>query len=355
MDEVDAPESLDVVDAIELSLNDSDVNMSSLCAARSLQRNYLLPLPPAELVIVRSFQFVYFFALLSVGGVLNSAIAWSVVRHKKLRTLDIAISLQVVVISLATIIVVILPALVNIAAGEWVFGALGCSIFGFMEYILRSTRRNLMVALVLNRFFLVFYPFTYQKYHKKAVIIFSAISWVGTVLFRVTGLPGILDCYTITSTGVFCSFVGRCSEKCIIAGYLDFGIFHLPFYLIPVILYSIMYKKGRKMAKSSSGHGAMKANVTFFLLFVTSVVCNIPTIGSILILQIVLAVQGFSLNLAITLFVLAHTILLLVVMDAVVILRHRDIKNTLWSSVLDAWKTCAPVNIVSRCCNVEKD
>ena len=326
--------------------------MSSLCAARSLQRNYLLPLPLAELAIVRSFQFVYFFALLSVGGVLNSAIVWSVVRHKKLRTLDIAISLQVVVISLATIIVVVLPALVNIAAGEWVFGALGCSIFGFIEHTLRSTRRNLIVALVLDRFFLVFYPFSYQKYHRKVVIIFSAISWVGTVLFRVTGLPGILDCYTITSTGVFCSFIGRCSEKCIIAGYLDFGIFHLPFYLIPVILYSIMYRKGRKMAKSNNSRreytGGMKANVTLFLLFVTSVVCNVPTIGSILILQIVLTVQGYSLNLAITLFVLAHTILLLVVMDAVVILRHRDIKNTLWSSVRDTWKKYALRDETSR-------
>ena len=93
-----------------------------------------------------------------------------------------------------------------------------------------------------------------------------------------------------------------------------------------------MYRKAKMLKRSNknsndSRNSSRKANVTFFLLFVTSFVCNVPNISSILALQIVLAFQRFSLNLRISLFVLAHTILLLVVMDAIVILRHKDIKE----------------------------
>jgi len=336
MDEMYGNSSSNISDFIAVNTS------TTFCAARLLQRNYQLPLPQDTLAIVRAFQFLYFFALLAVGGVLNVAIVWSVARHKKIRTLDIVISLQIVIISLATIIVVVIPALVNVAAGEWVFGAYSCSILGFLEYTLRGTRRTLMVALVLDRFFLVFYPFGYQKYHKKTVIALSLISWVVSILFRVTGLPGLLDCYTISSSGAFCSFTARCSKWCAISGYVDFGIVHFPFYVLPVVLYSFMYKKGRKMARlenmPNSTASQIKASITFFLLFLTSFACNVPTILTIIIIQVVLAVQGYSLSLAITLFTLSHFILLLVVLDALVILRHKDIKDTLLSSLSDTWK-----------------
>ena len=309
-------------------------NESSLCAARTLQGPYLLPLSHDIMLVVRSFQFVYFFILLSAGGILNLAIVWVVIRNRNLRTLDVAISLQVVFISLVTIVLVILPALVNVSAGYWVFDAYGCSIQGFVEHTMRSARRVLIVAMVLDRFLLVFFPFTYGAHQTKAVILFSVLAWVFTLLFRITALPGLLDCFTISSTGVFCSFVARCSKWCAILGYLDFALFHLPFYTLPVILYSVMYRKAKMLKRlnnnsNGSKNASWKANITFFLLFVTSFVCNVPNISSILALQIVLAVKGFSFDLRISLFVLAHTILLLVVMDAVVLLRHRDIKKAI--------------------------
>ena len=46
-------------------------------------------------------------------------------------------------------------------------------------------------------------------------------------------------------------------------------------------------------------------------------------------LQIVVAVQGFSVALGIMLFALGHLLFLLVVLDAVVILQNRDIRKVL--------------------------
>ena len=324
-----------------LTANVSTDNQSfSLCAARSLQRGFALPTSTNGLAAVRSVQFLYFFMLFSVGGILNLAIVWAVIKYKKLQTLDIAIALQVVAISLITIGVVIFPALVNTAAGEWIFGGYACSILGFIENTLRSVRRLLMVAMALDRFLLIFFPFKYSKYHFKAVIIFSAISWTGTIVFSMVGLPGILDCYTLSSAQVFCTFTARCSSNCAIFGYLNFTLLHLPFYVLPVIFYSAMYVKARKMVSSrNTAHvveDTKKGNITFFLLFLTSFIFNVPNIGSIIVVQIVLSVQGFSIGLSIALFVLSHTILLLVVMDAVVIFRHRDIKEVSYNS----WKRC---------------
>ncbi len=86
--------------------------------------------------------------MLSVGGILNLAIVWDLIKIKKLFNVDMAISLQ---ISLLTLVLVLLPALVNIAAGEWVFGAYGCSWMGFVEYLLRNSRMYLMVAYTLDQ------------------------------------------------------------------------------------------------------------------------------------------------------------------------------------------------------------
>ena len=317
---------------------------TSLCAARSLQRYFTLPLLPKELAVVRAFQFLYFFALISIGGVLNLAIVWAVIRNKKLQKLDIAIALQIVVISLTTILVVLLPALVNIIIGKWIFGAYACSTLGFIEHTLRSTRRSLMVAMALDRFLLVFMPFKYPKYHSKVVITLSGIGWIGTILFRITGLPGILDCYTLSSANIFCTFVATCSSACTILGYLDFVIIHAPFYIMPTILYGAMYTKGRKItastgqANSDADKSPYKAHITFFLLFLTSVLCNLPNIGGILVLQIVVAVQGFSVALGVMLFVLAHSLFLLVVLDAVVILRNKHIKEVMLTALKDSMK-----------------
>ena len=314
-----------------------------LCAARSLQRYYTLLLSPKDLAVVRSFQVLYIFSLVSVGGVLNLAIVWAVIKHRKLQTLDIAIALQIVVISLITIAVILLPALVNSAAGKWVFGAYTCSTLGYIEHTLRSARRSLMVAMSLDRFLLVFMPFKYPKHHLKAIILLSGISWIGTILFRTAGLPGIVDCYTVATASFFCTFIATCSRACTIFGYLDFIVLHAPFYVLPTILYGAMYVKARIIASStapadSAGENSKKANITFFLLFVTSVLCNLPNIGGILVLQVVVAVQGFSAALGVMLFVLSHSIFLLVVMDAVVILRNRDIKEVLLAALKDSMK-----------------
>ena len=273
---------------------------------------------------------------------MNVAIIWAVIKYKKLQTLDFAIALQVVGISLITIVAVIFPALVNTVAGSWVFGAYACSLLGFLEDTLRSARRSLMVVMALDRFLLILFPFTYSKYHSKKVIIFSVINWTFTIIFRMIGLPGISDCYTLTSAQVFCSFIASCSNSCVTFGYIDITLLHLSFYVVPVILYSVMYMKARKMVYSRNTADIITnskiTNITLFLLFLTSFICNVPNIGSIIV-QIVLSIQGFSTELSIALFVLSRIILLLVVMDAVVILRHRDVKEVFLNSCKKMYKS----------------
>ena len=138
----------------------------------------------------------------------------------------------------------------NIIIGKWIFGAYSCSILGFIEHTLRSTRRSLMVAMALDRFLLVFMPFKYPKYHSKVVITLFGITWIATILFRITGLPGILDCYTLATARIFCTFIANCSTACTILGYVDVIILHAASsYVVPTILFSAVYMKTRKMAQ----------------------------------------------------------------------------------------------------------
>ncbi len=335
----------------ETYLNMSEFTNTSLCAARFIKQHFSLPLSPDESTILRSFQFLYFFILVFSGAILNSGIIWAISMHKKLRNVDMAIAIQVVVISLATIIIVLIPALVNIIADGWVFGAYTCAYMGFIEHTLRSARRSLMVALALDRFLLVFMPFKYPNNRTKFVTISSLLCWTGTIALRIAGLPSLLDCYTLSSANIFCTFVAPCSSGCTILGYTDFAVIHAPFYTIPTLLYLAMYVKGRRLAakvnSTSPQTTITKGHITFVLLFVTSCVCYLPNIGGILIIQIVVAYKGFSASLGIMLFVLAHSLFLLVVLDALVILRSRDIME-IWLTTMKTLKSKLKCNFKSK-------
>ncbi len=124
----------------------------------------------------------------------------------------------------------------------------------------------------------------------------------------IIGLPGIFDCYTLTQAGNFCTFIASCSQNCSFFGYTGFVVIHAPFYIIPTILYLAMYIKSRKMASStsvSSSNGSSNtAHMTIFLLFIISCLCYFPNIAAVVVLQIVIAVRGYSISLGIMLFIL---------------------------------------------------
>ena len=319
----------------EVDFSEVEVNGSSLfCAARDLAASNTSSSSLEDKYALRSYLFCFYFLLLVLGLCLNGTVVWLVVKYPKLRTPDLAIALQIVGINLAILLVLVFLSLINIAVGKWILSSYVCVIQGFLSLLLRSTRQFLLVAMSLDRFLLVFFPFGYPKYHSRGAFLLSCVCWLAAFAMCLPYLPGILDCYSFAAFNYYCVIRSVCSNACMYATYFRYLVVSFPSFVLPVVLYSAMYVKARKMKLTSitAEHDAAsttKANVTMFLIFVTSFLCNAPTIGGILLIQMLVRFYQSHRYLWLPYLLLGQFIFFILILTPIVILRNRDLKEAL--------------------------
>ena len=222
-------------------------NSFSFCADRGLSVAGNMSIPDSVLMAVQSIQFIYYFAIFLSGFALNFIIIWLPYKHRKLRTVEMAVGVHIALINLMRIAVDILLSLVSAAAGTWVFGGLSCAIQGFFVTLNISARRAVMLKFAVDRCLLVFSAFCYPKWRTRAVVFMSVMVWVVPLLLLAAGIPVFLDCFTYLPLYTTCLFSGECSTNCFKLGISIYIGNILPSYLIPVVLFSLLYRKSRKI------------------------------------------------------------------------------------------------------------
>ena len=319
----------------EVDFSEVDVNGSSIfCAARDLAASNTSSSSLEDKYALRSYWFCFYFLLLVLGLCLNGTVVWLVVKYPKLRTPDLAIALQIVGINLAILLVSVFLSLINIAAGRWILSSYVCVIQGFLHLLLRNMCQFLLVAMALDRFLLVFNPFGYPKYHSRGAFLLSCVCWLAAFAMCLIYLPGILDCYSFASFNYYCVIRSACSNACRYVSYFSFVVVAFPSFALPVILYSAMYVKARKMKLTSitAEHDAAsttKANVTMFLIFVTCFLCNAPTIGGIILIQMLVSFYQSHHYVWLAYLLLGQSIFFILILTPIVILRNKDMKEAL--------------------------
>ncbi len=121
---------------------------------------------------------IYFLVIFFVGSFLNSLVIFLVWKFKKLWTMHVAVSMQIVVLDLFIASIASIPPLANVLAYRWLFGSYVCTIIGFLSFCTKSVRTILMLVMVIDRFLSVFSPFFYPK-HKQLACHY----WLGWLLF----------------------------------------------------------------------------------------------------------------------------------------------------------------------------
>ncbi len=108
------------------------------------------------------------------------------------------------------------------------------------------------------------------------------IAWLIAIIYSIVPLPGLADCYGYRSSSLVCIFGGHCHSRCkvyIPARYIGTV---MPACILPGVLYICMYCKAKKLKKNSSTASAEKPKsdykvaVTFFLLFLSTLLLIIP-------------------------------------------------------------------------------
>ena len=298
-----------------LNTSGSDVspsNQTLTCAARNIQGPVELPFLPELLpFVVRCVLILYYMYVCFFGVALNIWTPYLVWKFKSLRNMSFSFAVQISILNIIDCLTIIFSSMVTAMANEWLLGAPMCILLGAMDTVAANLRALLMLILVLDRFCLVFMPYWYPRNRSKIM-------------------------YTLLPVGY---------------------AIQLPPRIPPSILYLALHWKARKSrrqtpttqdisaADSQESKKEWRATITFSLLFLSNfILLIVPMILYIIVDSIAQATdsrESVWVYLANT--VTVNTFSMLGVVDAIFILRNRDIKDALakveWLPPF--WYTCS--------------
>lgn len=314
-------------------------NDTLTCAARNIQGPIEVSFSPVVFLVARCLLVIYFMLVAFFGTLLNCFTFYLVCRYKKLRTLSFTFAIQIVAVDLFGSSFIVTVSLSSVLANQWLLGEGMCIVTGALFIACNILRTAFLMGLVVDRFCSVYFAFTYPHYQVKVLWCFSVVTYLVTAVLST--LPGAFDCFSFSSTSFVCRIDSTCSPQCAVIRQLIGLTVYLPLNILPVILYSALFYKGRKARNAmrvaanisaSEAHKAKKdwrATITFFLMFMALFLVRIPPGLTSFIVTVVSmtsnsteSVWFFVLNsMSVNVFILAY------IATPIFILRNRDVRE----------------------------
>ncbi|XP_053126526.1 leukotriene B4 receptor 1-like [Hemicordylus capensis] len=173
----------------------------------------------------------------------NTFVIWTICGRMKQRSPTIVMILNLAIADL--LVLGTLPIWIYSIAKTWVFGLITCKILTFLIYSSMYASVFLIVALSMERFMAVFYPFAIQRWKKKkATSLGLLLIWLLSIAFGAGGIPfkGVDD-----EDGIECMVVSYYSNTQLIACLL---LETLVGFVVPFAIISICYVcVGRRISK----------------------------------------------------------------------------------------------------------
>ena len=315
------------------------------CAASNIQGPVELPYSSTFSIVMRSIQAISYAILFFTGAFLNGMVIVLVAKYKTLQTHSIVIALQVVALDMLLSLLFFL-SMVNSIANRWLLGEYVCAITGMIQYTSNMVRSFLMFVFVIDRYLSVFWTYFYPKNKVKVISCLSTASWLISLLISIPSLPGILDCYTFVTSFYNCGFSAECHENCSKYSNAVYTVIVFPLTVLPIFFYIKLYWRGRKIRKATVAEGSAtdllqrewKATITFFILFVSVFLVTFPSVTVFVIVSRLydqLPPAAYVLVFAST-----SVISLLIVIDPIVIMRNKDVREILANVKASAIQKC---------------
>ena len=277
------------------------------------------------------------------GAILTLSLMMIIAMNKELHRRTFIISLQLMVLDMAFIVLVNTSIIITSMAQEWVFGQLWCTVTGFMSHLAAAWRSPIVFVLTLDRFLTIFYPFSYRKIARKLLVAVSALLFLLSCVVPVNPLLNV-GCYIFSETALFCIYNG-CNTReflCYASNALGFVLLIVVGALLPLGMYIAMYIKPKRIQSSapqlgehegedSAAHGQQesaankRANVTVAILFVCLIGLSLPFYLTIF-LSPILNTSPYHYYIQ---YALNDLFFLYPITDSVIILRNKDIKDTI--------------------------
>lgn len=198
--------------------------------------------PPAIDYIQATITLVIFVISLTV----NLLIVYLVVRFKRLRKRAFLLTLQLVAFNLCYTVMVLPVVFVSAVLRRWVLGDVACYILGGIANGFFTTNFLTILILTLDRFFTIFMPFFYDRHGNKIATGMFLLLCLAVVLRFV--INASLGCFKFALTHKMCVASGT-TEICTVATATFAWVHVFAGVVVPIVLYIIMYMKGRQLNK----------------------------------------------------------------------------------------------------------
>ena len=262
-------------------------NDTLTCVARSIQGPVELPFNLYVPLMARCLLIIYFMMVAFFGTVLNGFVLYLVCRYKPLRTLSFIFAIQVTISNFLGSAVLLPISFATVLVNEWLLGVITCKVVGVLSFGNGLLKALLLAGLVSDRFFSIFFTYSYPRYRVKVIWFISISAYL--IAAAIIVILSVLDCVAFSIHSWTCRVTAACSPPCTGIVQLVIILIFIPSRVIPAIMYTALYCKGR-MARETMRQAARsvsasesciekresRATVTFFLMFLSLVIVTLP-------------------------------------------------------------------------------
>eukprot|EP00731_Ephydatia_muelleri_P001979 Em0001g1979a len=192
-------------------------------------------------------QLIYLILSLFSSLLLNASFTIIAIMYKPLHQKDTMINLVLTISNICYNVVANIVSIASLTSGRWPFGKSLCYVSGMMILFLALLRYTFLLAITVDRFGSVMYPFRYPRQSTKVV---AAVFTIGGLFCAVVALAfgeHSVGCYNFDQYTQRCRSFASCSEiwchvyiSLVVLIIVAFGV------VVPFVLSCLLFCKAKK-------------------------------------------------------------------------------------------------------------
>ena len=196
-------------------------------------------------VYITALQTLLAALLIMTSVPVNILLITSMIVYREMLDTSIILAISFLICNISVSLFLSGEVFLTSIARAWLFGYWGCQLIAFFTIYGTSLRWIIVGFLSFDRFCRVFYPYAYPRHDKKVIITLLVVSVVACGVLAVASYLGNAINFDITLPG--CTLVPEFASSVgvfiVAALFMTCGTFGG---LLPTILYTLMYIKGRR-------------------------------------------------------------------------------------------------------------
>ncbi|KAL5502586.1 hypothetical protein EMCRGX_G009386 [Ephydatia muelleri] len=142
-----------------------------------------------------ALQTIFLVSVFIVSLILNVSFTAIVIVHKALHQEDIMLNLVLTVTNICFSALSNIPNIASVVNGGWPLGKVFCYVDGTMNFFLAISRHAFLLAITMDRFGLVMYPFSFRRHRSKTAAVILLVGVLYSAAVSIVFNANVVGCY----------------------------------------------------------------------------------------------------------------------------------------------------------------